>query len=96
MGRDMLKQKDFETIGIAADLLAQELKIIALNIVRDSADEYAPLAECPNEFTEEPDKGPGFISVGNDTWLPRHLVNARKRQQRNVSRIGENGIVWTR
>ncbi len=62
----------------------------------DEEDEYIPLAERLAEFIEEPDKGAGFVFVGNDTWLPKHLVSARKCQQHKLSRVAETGIVWTR
>jgi hypothetical protein len=52
--------------------------------------------ETISELTEGLDKGDGFVLVGNDTWLPRCLVDAQKRQQRKVSRVAENGIVWTK
>lgn len=98
----MLKQKDLEafraigeTIGIAADLLAQESQVIARNFSA-SIDQYILLVERPNEFIKEPDKGAGFVFVGNDTWLPRHLIDARERQQHKMSHAGENGIIWTR
>lgn len=44
----------------------------------------------------EQNKSNGFVFVGNDTWLPKHLVNGRKRQQRKISRVAENGVIWTR
>lgn len=93
----MLEQPDSGTIGSVADFLAKALQVSdeIANSFGDR-DEYIPLAERLAEFTEEPDRGAGFIFVGNDTWLPRHLVNARKRQRRRMSRLAKGGIVWTR
>ncbi len=44
----------------------------------------------------EPDKSIGFTFVGNDTWQPKPLYEARKRQRRKATRKGENGVIWTR
>lgn len=93
----MLKQPDSGTIGSVTDFLAKALQVsdeIAKSF-RDR-DEYIPLAERLAEFVKEPDKAAGFVFVGNDTWLPKHLANARKQQRRKMSRLAESGIVWTR
>lgn len=87
----MLEQKDSGTIGSVADFLAKELQI-----GQGSKGEYISLKDRLAEFVEEPDKAAGFTFVGNDTWLPKHLVSARKQQQCRVSRAAKNGIVWTR
>lgn len=38
----------------------------------------------------------GFIYIGNDTWLPKVLYEARKRQQRKLACKAESSVVWTR
>jgi hypothetical protein len=94
----MLEQENLEAISRAAGITVEEMHDIInspINVM-SSEDEYILLAERLSEFIEEPDKAAGFVLVGNDTWLPKHLVNTRKRQQRKVSRMPENGIVWTR
>lgn len=99
----MLEEKDIEvigeTLGAAVDLLAEVAQAMAeklSNIAQGSMDEYVPLVERLSEFIEEPDRGAGFVLVGNDTWLPKHLVDARKQQRRKMSRLAESSIVWTR
>lgn len=101
----MLKQrdKDVEVIGegfvlVGVDHMAAAAQAIAekLSNISQGIDEYVPLSERLSEFIEEPDKGAGFVLVGNDTWLPKPLVNARKFQQRKASRVAETGIVWTK
>lgn len=87
----MLEQKDSGTIGSVADFLAK-----ALQIAEGSTDEYIPLKDRLAEFIEEPDRGAGFVFAGNDTWLPKRLVDTRKRQQRRMSRLATSGVVWTR
>lgn len=86
----MLEQKN-----VAVDLMAEGVQAMAEE-VSNFTDGYTSLAERLSEFIEEPDRGAGFVFVGNDTWLPSHLINARRHQQRKVSRMPENGIVWTR
>jgi hypothetical protein len=58
-------------------------------------DEYIPLSSRLAK-EPDPDKKAGFVFVGNDTWLPKHLVSARKCQQKKMARVAESGIVWTR
>jgi len=47
-------------------------------------------------MSPEPDKQNGFVYIGNDTWLPKPLYDARRRQQRKTARKAERGIIWTR
>jgi hypothetical protein len=80
---------------MSSDAIAKSMEIQLLG-TNDETDEFIPLAERLNEFVEEPDKAADFTFVGNDTWLPKHLVNARRHQQRKMSRRAKTGIVWTR
>ncbi len=91
----MLEQKDSRTVESGTiesviDFWAKELQIV------QGEGEYIPLKDRLAGFIEDPDRAVGFVFVGNDAWLSKHLISARKRQRRMLSRVAENGIVWTR
>ncbi len=90
----MLKEKDFDTADTTAGTAgtAGTVADFAGQCIASNASFY--MIESTEKH--EPDKGAGFVFVGNDTWLPKSLVNARERQRRKLSRGAEKGIVWTR
>jgi hypothetical protein len=38
----------------------------------------------------------GFVLVNGNTWLPRPLHDARRKQQRKAARKNESYLIWTR
>lgn len=42
----------------------------------------------------EKDKLIGFVFIGNDTWQPKQLYIARKKQRQKTARQAKTGIIW--
>jgi hypothetical protein len=76
-------------------LLERFVELASCPEVPDLIEEYTSLSERL-DIPSEPNKSTGFVYVGNDTWLPKAIYDARKRQQRKMARESSRTVVWTR
>lgn len=84
----------FQSAAIATLVVTCEVfkKILCFN---DVEGEYIPL-EDRFDLPSEPNMNVGFTFVGNDTWQPKSLYEARNRQRNKAARKNETAAVWTR
>jgi hypothetical protein len=77
-----------EIMADAANRIAEHMGIVGSEDIMDEIINAIPVAEMPNRES-------GFVYMGNSTWHPKPLVNARQRQQRRMARRAEIGVIWT-